>query len=89
MGAPVGNTNASHDKPWQAALKQAVNIEDPKMKRAKLINIAYKVVELAERGDMQAIMEIGNRLDGRPKQQSEITGADGGPLDVRWASAKP
>ncbi len=27
--------------------------------------------------------EIADRLDGKPKQQTEVTGADGGPIETR------
>lgn len=36
--------------------------------------------------------ELGDRLDGKPKQQTEVTGADGGPLqitEVAWNVVKP
>ena len=33
-------------------------------------------------GDMAAIKEIGDRLDGRPAQQIQATGDDDGPLIV-------
>jgi len=40
-----------------------------------LRKIAQKVLDLAASGDMQAIREIGDRLDGKPVQenQTELT----------------
>ncbi len=40
-------------------------------KRDKLRAVADKLVELAIAGDMQAIKEIGDRLDGKPAQAIE------------------
>lgn len=35
--------------------------------------VARKLIKLAEKGDMVAIKELGNRLDGMPQQTSDIT----------------
>ncbi|MEM1353154.1 MAG: hypothetical protein AAGF27_12475 [Pseudomonadota bacterium] len=45
--------------------------------RKKLRAIADKVVELAMEGDMQAIKEIGDRMDGRAPQSVEGSGENG------------
>ena len=37
---------------------------------------------MAEGGDMQAIKEIGDRLDGKPKQQVEASGPGGGAIQI-------
>ena len=64
MAAPLGNTNATKTKPWIAALERAV-IQDPN----KLREIALKVLDMAANGDMAAIRELVDRLDGKPTQQ--------------------
>lgn len=46
--------------------------------------IAEKVLDLAEEGNMIAIKEIGDRLDG--KAQQAIVGADGGAVILQIAS---
>lgn len=48
--------------------------------RRKLRVIAEKLVDLAMDGDLDAIKEISNRLDGKAAQQLAITGEDGGPI---------
>ncbi|MBK8200445.1 MAG: hypothetical protein IPK75_19015 [Acidobacteria bacterium] len=48
--------------------------------RRKLAVIADKLVELAMGGDLDAIKEVSNRLDGKAAQQLAITGEDGGPI---------
>lgn len=63
-GAPLGNDYATKSKPWIRALEKAI-VQDPN----KLRNIALKVLDMAEQGDMAAIREIGDRLDGKAVQQ--------------------
>ncbi len=62
-GAPKGNKNASKNKPWREAIRN-VFINDPE----KLLQIAMKMADMAEQGDMHAIKEIGDRLDGKAPQ---------------------
>lgn len=57
------------DKLIRNALMLAVNREDKDdqgKKVKKLALIANKLVELAIEGDVQAIKEIGDRIDGKP-----------------------
>lgn len=77
-GGQPGNDNATKGKPWAAALIRAA-AQDPN----KLRRIAEKVMEMAEQGDIAAIREIGDRLDGKPKQATEVSGEGGGPLTVQ------
>jgi hypothetical protein len=72
-GNPGGRV---HDKPWRDAIMLAIKDGDP----LRLRKLAEKVVAMAEGGDMSAITEIANRLDGKPAQQQIITGAEGGPV---------
>lgn len=60
------------EKFWADAIRRAVNrrVEgegDPK----RLDVLANKLVDLAEQGEIPALKEIGDRLDGRPKQETE------------------
>ena len=83
MGAPIGNQNA-RKRHFTTAVEAAVFETDPVTKRRKLDYIAQRLVQLAQDGDMAAIREVGDRLDGKPKQQQEITGADGGALAITF-----
>lgn len=65
-------TNKGQDKPWANALRLVVNREDALGKR-RLLAIAEKCAAAAESGDMQAIREIGDRLDGKAVQESHHT----------------
>lgn len=65
-GAQPGNKNAE-SKPWAAAIRAALQ----KRGTAKLdamTAIAEKLLERAESGDIAALKELGDRLDGKPHQ---------------------
>jgi hypothetical protein len=77
------------DKLWKDALRIAALRPDPEGRR-KLAVIADKLVDLAMAGDVAAIREIGDRLDGKPAQA--ITGDDDAPpiktvLEVMWGGS--
>lgn len=59
------------EKPWVEALKLAASekIGD----RTKLREMADVTMNMALDGNLGAIQEIGNRLDGKPVQQVEAT----------------
>ena len=65
------------DKLWRDALMVVVNRAAEKGKATKkLAKLAEKCVEMGMAGEIAAIKEIGDRLDGRAHQP--ITGGDGG-----------
>jgi hypothetical protein len=47
-----------------------------------LRKIASALLTLAEEGEISAIKEIADRLDGKPMQATEITGKGGGEIEV-------
>ena len=61
MGRPIGSLN--REKPFNDALRVALK-RDPR----RLPRIAEKLAEKAEEGDLAAIREIADRLDGKPTQ---------------------
>lgn len=68
-------------KPWSDALRIAANCEDDNDKdKTKLRRIAEKTVEMAMGGDIAAIKEIGDRLEGKPAQT--IAGDEDNPLNL-------
>ena len=80
-GAPLGNKNATKNKPWSEAINRALLAEDGKKLRA----LADRLIAKAEEGDVSALKEIGDRMEGKPPQA--ITGADGAPLTVIFQAA--
>jgi len=81
-GPPRGNKNAVKGKMWADALKKALlQYESDGVERKQaLFAIATKVVWKALEGDIVAIKEIGDRLDGKPAQT--IMGDSDQPLTV-------
>lgn len=59
------------DKEWRSALRLAL-LEKHKKHGTKLRAIAEKVVELALAGEMGAVVEVGNRLDGKAAQNINV-----------------
>lgn len=78
------------EKEWAHAMRRAVmrRIEGIEGKPQKLERLADKVVELGLAGDMQALKEIGDRLDGKSVQQKEIGGPDGGDIPIKMKITK-
>lgn len=77
-GAPEGNTNSSKDnRLWRNTIQRAIAQGNPERLRA----IAEKLLDKAAEGDMAAIKELGDRLDGKTAQQIILNGDEnGGPV---------
>lgn len=81
-GAPEGNENSSvNNRLWANTIKRAIAQSDAD----RLRRIAEKLLDSAEEGNLGAIKELGDRLDGKAPQA--ITGADGGAVAhvFKWA----
>ncbi len=65
MGRPIGSLN--REKPFTDALRVALLSGGGRRLRI----IADKLAEKAEQGDLQAIQQIADRLDGKPVQALE------------------
>jgi hypothetical protein len=66
------------DKIWANALRLAVmrETEDENGVKTNYLNrIAQNMVKKANEGDVMAMKEIGDRLDGKPAQAIENTGS--------------
>lgn len=82
MGAPFGNKNAVRAKKWSAAVERALDLRVSLQKPA-LDDVANKLIDMALSGDIQAIKELGDRLDGKAKQQLTVDGdGEGGPVKI-------
>jgi hypothetical protein len=75
MAAPKGNKNAAKAKVWSAAIERALERRKPADERIKAIDeLADKLLELGFAGDLSALQELGNRLEGKPAQSLEVSG---------------
>lgn len=85
MGAPLGNTNAANTKKlWSAAIGRALAKRSKRDKVDALDELAEKLLQNCDQGDMAALKELGDRLDGKPAQA--IVGANGGDLIIRFST---
>ena len=76
---------ATSDKFWSEAVRLAVyrEVESDGEKRKRLNIIADKLCKMAIEGDMAAIKEIGERLDGKAPQTATVKGDPENPLAMR------
>ena len=93
MAAPRRPKGAITGKEWRDAIRLAVHElrQDPENgARSKVLRqLARKLVEKALAGDMAALKEIGDRLDGRSPQGVELAGKDGEDLSFTVTFVKP
>jgi hypothetical protein len=68
------------DKPFRDALRMEIAAAGSDHKALR--SVAKALIDKATTGDVQAIREIGDRLDGKPAQAIEHSGGDGGPLQI-------
>lgn len=74
-----GNPSGTQpNKPFWSALNRAIAQEDSKRIRAA----AEKLLDAAASGEPWAIAMLADRMDGKPKQQTELSGPDGGPVPI-------
>lgn len=69
----MGNRNAARAKIWSAAIERALARRSSVDGRIMLDALAEKLIALAEAGDLAALREIGDRLEGKPKQMIETS----------------
>lgn len=83
MAAPLGNQNAAKAKVWLAAIHRALERRCGGDRIKALDDCADKLVSAVMLGEQWAILELGNRLDGKPAQA--IIGGDENdpPLSLR------
>ena len=67
-GAPKGNNNAAKGKRLSAVLQKRLAERD---EEESLMNV---LIDKALDGDMPAIKEVFDRIDGKPKQSVDIDG---------------
>lgn len=60
------------DKPWRHAIRLAVNRLSKDGKTKHLDILAHRLIRAAADGDVSAMREIGDRLDGKPTQGIDL-----------------
>jgi hypothetical protein len=69
-GAPVGNKNAARPRIWRAAIEAALEKRTTSRVDGKkeIDALAEKLLDLVADGDLAALKEFGDRIDGKPAQ---------------------
>jgi hypothetical protein len=85
-----GNTHSSkNNRLWAETLRRAVIQSDAE----RLRMIAEALLDKAASGDVSAIKELGDRLDGKAVATTELTGLDGSDLPlsigIRFVEPEP
>jgi hypothetical protein len=73
MAAPLGNQNATKGRIWTEAILRALDRRagDGRPRAEILADFADRLLGAAWDGDLNAIQELGNRIEGRPMQRIE------------------
>lgn len=83
MAAPKNHKSGKSDKIWRDAIMRAVNRISKDGKTKHLEILANRLVLRAAEGDVGALKEIGDRMDGRPTQSIGLGQAeDLEPIDI-------
>lgn len=80
MAAPLGNSNATKSKPWARAIERALENRSRAKQLEALDELAETFLAACDAGDLAALKELGDRLDGKANQT--ISGPDGGAIPV-------
>ncbi len=80
-GGQPGNQNAKKGRLWQEAIKRAVARKFNGDLNHGLDSLAEKLVEAVSEGDLPALKEFGDRIDGKPAQA--IVGGDEGDSPIK------
>lgn len=78
MGAPAGNQNYLKGRRWKDAINRALEKRTTKAGGIEALDdLAEKLLSLGDQGDIAALKELGDRLDGKAAQSLDIGNKDG------------
>ena len=87
MAGALGNQYSTRARVWRDAIDRAIERRGANKTRAEALDaLAEKLLAKCDEGDMAALRELGDRLEGRPTQ---IIGGDSdAPLHaiITWAN---
>jgi hypothetical protein len=80
VGGQIGNKNSiKSNRLWAETIRRAVVQDDAQ----RLRQIAEALLTKASEGDMAAIKELGDRLDGKALQENKLTGDSDQPIEIK------
>jgi hypothetical protein len=77
IGAQPGNQNAAKGKIWAAAIHRALKKRSKVDMVEALDALAEKLLEQCDEGELSALRELGDRLDGKSHQSVAVANPDG------------
>ena len=72
MAAATGNQYAAKSRVWTTAINNVLERKHPQGRMAALEELAEKLIAGVEAGDLGAIKEFGDRMEGKPGQSLDI-----------------
>lgn len=82
MPAPIGNQNAAKAKMWSAAILRALDKRGAGNRLKALEDLAEKLLQNCESGDLAALKELGDRVEGKSAQSVTVLGDENNPLTI-------
>ena len=82
-GAPIGNDYAAKGARWRNAIDSALELKCKSDGQKALVDIALAMIEKCGEGDMTAIKELGDRIDGKVAQSVNLGGQKDNPLTTK------
>jgi len=67
-GAPTGNNNAAKGTRWRHAIDKALAKRSKAEGIEALDKLAEELLKLCDKGDLSALKELGDRIDGKSTQ---------------------
>ena len=83
MSAPVGNKFAAKAKVWSAAIERALERRSRVAQKDALDDLAEKLLVLCDEGDLAALKELGDRLEGKAAIAVALSGDPEKPIITR------
>lgn len=84
MAAPKGNQFAAKGKRWQRAIEKALEARSSRKDELDALEaLAESLLKRCDEGDLQALKELGDRIDGKSAQSMTISGDEDSPLVIK------
>jgi hypothetical protein len=82
MAAPLGNQNGVKGTRWRDAIDRALSMRSRRDGIEALDALAEKLLALADQGDLGALKELGDRIDGKALQSIDMTARVHAPVEL-------
>ena len=81
-GGQPGNDNATKNMPWRDAINRALARYAEGDKDGGLNRLADKLIAKCEEGDLAALKELGDRVEGKAAQVINVGGQPDNPIQA-------